>query len=105
MKTNSKQILTIFVAAAAGIWAYIFFAEPWGPGANGLWLRADHNHDGIITRDEMDLFGSQAPHRDGARLLMHFDAADSNHDKQVDQAEIDVYGVGLGSQDPANRNR
>ncbi len=105
MKRCTKLMLLSMLTVVVAIGGYIFFAEPWGPGPNGLWLCADHNHNGIVTRDEMALLGSQAPHRDAPRLMMHFDAADRNHDKQADQAEIDVYGVEIGSRDPYNQGR
>jgi len=69
-------------------------------GPNGPWGQADHNRDGRLTREEMRLFGTQMPHRDVDRLLMHFDAADRDKDGIITQPEIDAYGTRIGSQDP-----
>ncbi len=96
------RIAFVLVAAILGGSAYIYVAQPWGPGPNGPWSAADHNRDGIVYRDEMDKFGRSEPHRDVDRLLFHFDAADTNKDGQVNQAEIDVYGTEIGSRDPIN---
>ena len=89
-------------ALLLGIFGYIYFAQPWGPGPNGPWFAADHNRDGIVTREEMKLFGTQKAHRNSTRLMMHFDAADTNHDELVTQPEIDAYGTDIGSRDPYN---
>ena len=56
-----------------GLGLLVFIVQPWGPSS--AWAAADHNRDGILTRDEMSLFITQKPHRTD-RLLMHFDAAD-----------------------------
>ena len=93
---------TVIGSMILGIVGYIYIAQPWGPGPNGPWSAADHNRDGIVTRAEMTLFGTQKPHRNSARLLMHFDGADTNHDGIVTQAEIDAYGTEIGSRDPYN---
>ena len=105
MKLPIRQVVIVSLVILLGIWGYIYFAEPWGPGGNGLWTRADHNHDGVVTRDEMELFGNQAAHRNATRLMMHFDAADSDDDNRVTQAEIDVYGTEVGSRDPHERQQ
>ena len=74
------------------------------PGrAWSAWDAADHNVDGKLTREEMELFGKQQPHRDVGQLLRNFDAADTNHDGIVSQQEIDAYGTEIGSKDPKNR--
>ncbi len=74
------------------------------PGrAWSAWDAADHNVDGKLTREEMELFGKQQPHRDVEQLLRNFDAADTNHDGIVSQEEIDAYGTDIGSKDPKNR--
>jgi hypothetical protein len=74
------------------------------PGrAWSAWDAADHNVDGNLTRDEMELFGNQKPHRNVDRLLLQFDAADTNHDGTVTQSEIDIYGTDIGSKDRENR--
>ncbi len=96
------RLAFVLVAAVLAGAAYIFVAQPWGPGPNGPWSAADHDRDGIVYRDEMESFGRSAPHRDVNRLLFHFDAADTNKDGQVNQAEIDVYGTEIGSRDPIN---
>lgn len=96
------QISIVVLASIAGILGYIYVAQPWGPGPNGPWSAADHNGDGIVYRDEMERFGYQAPHRDHARLMMHFDAADKDHNGLVTQDEIDAYGTDIGSRDPIN---
>jgi hypothetical protein len=67
------------------------------------WDAADHNVDGNLTREEMELFGNQKPHRNVDRLLLQFDAADTNHDATVTQSEIDIYGTDIGSKDRENR--
>ena len=92
----------VVVAAVVAGAAFIFVAQPWGPGPNGPWSAADHDRDGIVYRSEMESFGRSKPHRDVNRLLFHFDAADTNKDGQVNQAEIDVYGKDIGSRDPIN---
>lgn len=97
-----KWALLVGVLLVLAIGAYIYFEQPWGPGPNGPWSAADHNHDGMVTRAEMDLFGKQKPHRNHPRLMMHFDSADTDHDGVVTQAEIDVYGIDIGSRDPYN---
>ena len=74
------------------------------PGrAWSAWDAADHNVDGNLTRDEMELFGKQKPHRNVEQLLKNFDAADTNHDATATQIEIDAYGTDIGSKDPENR--
>lgn len=92
----------ILALLCLGTACFIYFAQPWGPGPNGPWSAADHNRDGVVTREEMELFGTQKPHRNLSRLLMHFDRADVNHDRLVTQDEIDAYGKDIGSRDPAN---
>ena len=72
-------------------------SQPWPRGA---WDAADHNRDGLLTRDEMLKFGQQKSHRNGPRLMMHFDKADTNHDRIVDSAEVEHYGYQIGSKDP-----
>ena len=96
------RLAFVLVAAVLAGAAFIFVAQPWGPGPNGPWSAADHDSDGIVYRHEMESFGRSAPHRDVNRLLFHFDAADTNKDGQVNQAEIDVYGTEIGSRDPIN---
>ncbi len=103
---GSKRIVQISIvvfASIAGIMGYIYVAQPWGPGPNGPWSAADHNRDGTVYRDEMELFGKQAPHRNAARLMMHFDAADKDQNGLVTQDEIDAYGTDIGSRDPFDR--
>jgi hypothetical protein len=74
------------------------------PGrAWSAWDAADHDVDGKLTREEMERFGKQKPHRDVQQLLRNFDDADTNHDAIVTQEEIDVYGTNVGSMDPHNR--
>ena len=91
-------VLAVSVVTVA--WGYV--AAPW---PNGAWSAADHNRDGILTRQEMQLFGTQKVHRDGARLLMHFDLADINCDQRIEQSEIDAYGIEIGSRDPQLRGK
>ncbi len=64
---------------------------------------ADHNLDGKLTREEMEIFGKQKSHRNVEQLLRNFDTADTNHDGIVSQEEIDAYGTEIGSKDPENR--
>lgn len=88
-------LLTSLLTIASG---YAYWAtRPWPRGA---WDAADHNRDGKLTRDEMDRFGKQMPHRNGPRLMMHFDAADLNQDRIVDASEAEQYGTEIGSKDP-----
>lgn len=49
--------------------------RPWS-----AWDAADHDDDGKLTREEMERFGKQKPHRNVEALLNNFDAADSDHD-------------------------
>ena len=74
-----------------------FNLRPWPRGA---WDAADLNRDGTLTRHEMLEFGQSKPHRNWARLMMHFDAADQNRDQIVDDLEIERYGTNIGSKDP-----
>ena len=89
-----KAITSIVVVGFGGL---VFVVQPWGPSS--AWEAADHNRDGIITRDEMSLFVTQKPHRTD-RLLMHFDAADVDKDGVVTLAESGRYGNEIGSKDP-----
>lgn len=106
MSLNRTKVICCTLAALA----VSCTAAAWGgyalaPWPNGPWSAADHNQDGILTREEMELFGTQKPHRDGERLLMHFDSADTNGDKQIEQSEIDAYGIEIGSRDPQLREK
>ncbi len=100
--SRRARLAFILVGAVLAGAAFIFVAQPWGPGPNGPWSAADHDRDGIVYRNEMESFGRSKPHRDVNRLLFHFDAADTNKDGQVNQAEIDAYGKDIGSRDPIN---
>ncbi len=80
-----------------GFGLLVFVVQPWGPSS--AWAAADHNRDGILTRDEMSLFIIQKPHRTD-RLLMHFDAADVDKDGVVTLVESGNYGNEIGSKDP-----
>ena len=94
--------LTAFVFVAILISSNLYLSiQPWERGA---WDAADHNRDGILTRQEMEKFGNQRAHRNGKRLLMHFDAADVNRDQIVDDQEIEDYGYNIGSKDPMERS-
>ena len=53
--------------------------------------------------DEMERFGYQSPHRNTARLMMHFDAADKDHNGLVTQEEIDAYRIPIGNRAPPPR--
>ncbi len=94
-----------FIAIASivtiGFGILVFVLQPWGPSS--AWEAADHNRDGILTRDEMSLFVTQKPHRTD-RLLLHFDAADVDKDGVVTLLESGKYGNEIGSKDPSNRN-
>jgi hypothetical protein len=100
--TLLARLAIVLVAAVLAAAAFLFVPQFWGPGPNGPWSAADHDRDGIVYRNEMELFGRSKPHRDVNRLLFHFDAADTNKDGQVNQAEIDAYGTAIGSRDPIN---
>ena len=97
----SKPILLLLFLIAAAI---EFPLLP-GPRAwpRGAWDAADHDGDGVVTREEMRRFGTQKPHRDAPRLMRHFEAADTNRDGRVDAAEVEAYGTEIGSRDPAHR--
>ncbi|MCA9061671.1 MAG: hypothetical protein KDA96_01350 [Planctomycetaceae bacterium] len=99
MKKTSIGLLCILGVGLTGSVA----ATAMRPWPRGAWDAADHDRDGILTRDEMLKFGQQKPHRNGPRLMMHFDAADTNHDQIVDASEIDAYGCQIGSKDPNDR--
>ncbi len=97
-----------------GVCCYIYVAPPWYPlyranrtpgRAWSAWDAADHNVDGNLTREEMERFGKQEPHRNVEQLLRNFDAADTNHNGTVTQAEIDTYGTDIGSKDTQNRRK
>ncbi len=72
--------------------------RPWS-----AWDAADHDVDGKLTREEMERFGKQKPHRNVDALLDNFDGADSDHDGIVTQSEIDIYGTNIGSMDSKRR--
>ena len=70
-----------------GVSGYVYVAQPWYPlyranrtpgRAWSAWDAADHNVDGKLTREEMELFGKQKPHRDVEQLLGNFDTAEEN---------------------------
>ena len=84
-----------------GLGLLVFIVQPWGPSS--AWAAADHNRDGILTRDEMSLFITQKPHRTD-RLLMHFDAADVDKNGVVTLIESSLYGNEIGSKDSFLRN-
>lgn len=92
-------IVICFLILIGGVLAYLLMPGPraWPRGA---WDAADHNQDGVLTREEMVKFGKQAPHRNAPRLLWHFDSADTNSDQVVDAEEVAVYGTNIGSKDP-----
>ena len=107
-----KLALMIVGLLLLGVSLYVWFAlfryplyrANRTPGrAWSAWDAADHDVDGKLTREEMELFGKQKPHRDVEQLLRNFDAADTNHDGIVSQEEIDAYGTEIGSKDPKNR--
>ncbi len=107
-----KLPLMIVGLLLLGVSGYVYFAQPWYPlyranrtpgRAWSAWDAADHNVDGKLTREEMELFGKQQPHRDVEQLLRNFEAADTNHDGIVSQEEIDAYGTDIGSKDLKNR--
>ncbi|QDT59445.1 hypothetical protein SV7mr_19520 [Stieleria bergensis] len=106
-----KWQLTMVGVLLIGVCGYVYVSQAWyslyranrTPGrAWSAWDAADHNVDGKLTREEMDLFGRQQPHRNVEQLLRNFDAADTNQDETVTQAEIDDYGTDIGSKDPQN---
>lgn len=80
MKRNLAVLLAATGVAVAGIGAQAWSASRLPPGlpeAAALLLRYDANHDGVITRDEME-----------AGLKADFAAADENHDGCLDPAEV-----------------
>ena len=107
-----KWTLMIVGVLLVGVCGYVYVTQPWYPlyranrtpgRAWSAWDAADHNVDGKLTREEMELLGKQQPHRNVEQLLRNFDAADTNHDETVTQNEIDAYGPGIGSKAPENR--
>ena len=96
MKLRLLSVVLVVLAAAIA-WHFRPGPRAWPRGA---WDAADHDRDGVVTRDEMLKFGQQAPHRNGPRLMWHFDNADTNGDRIVDAAEVDAYGTQVGSKDP-----
>lgn len=73
-----KQIFAaVFAALMTGV-PYAAYAQeaPPPPGPGGMMMRADANHDGVVTREEMLA--------DVDRL---FARLDTNHDGKIDQAE------------------
>ena len=95
MKRRLLLSLLALVLLVGGI--VIHKHRPWPRAA---WDAADHNRDGVLTKAEMLTFSQQAPHRNGPRLMMHFDRADTNHDQVVDANEVDACGTAIGSRDP-----
>ncbi len=97
-----KTIGGMICGLVAGLIAVAVYTNLPGPKAwpRGAWDAADHNLNGVLTREEMELFATQEPHRNGPRLLWHFDNADTNHDGTADHAEIEAYGYATGSMDP-----
>jgi hypothetical protein len=94
-------VLLVGVCVYVALPQYPLYRANRTPGrAWSAWDAADHNIDGKLTREEMDLFGNQQPHRNVEQLLQNFDAADTNHDGTVTQTEIDAYGTDIGSKDP-----
>ncbi|MEP3480792.1 MAG: hypothetical protein ABJZ55_16200 [Fuerstiella sp.] len=93
---KSLLVLLFCIVASVAIVAYEAF-RPWPQGA---WDAADHDRNGLLTRNEMQTFGGQKSHRNTRRLMMHFDAADTNDDEIVDGTEIEAYGSAIGSKDP-----
>ena len=109
-----KLPLLIVGVLLLGVCGWLYFAPPWHPlyranrtpgRAWSAWDAADHNVDGKLTREEMERFGKQEPHRNVEQLLRNFDAADTNHNGVVTQEEIDAYGTDIGSKDPQNRRK
>jgi hypothetical protein len=111
-RTRRKWLLLLVGALFLGICGFVYFSvssyplnrpnrtpgRPWS-----AWDAADHDVDGKLTREEMEQFGKQKPHRNVDELLENFDAADADHDGIVTQAEIDIYGTNIGSMDSKNR--
>ena len=48
---------------------YAYVGQIFGDGPNGSWSKADLNGDGVVTREEMKLFGTMKPHRNTVGLL------------------------------------
>jgi hypothetical protein len=102
LSVNGLRWLIAITSIALVVWGGLaFVVQPWGPSS--AWEAADHNRDGILTRDEMSLFVTQKPHRTD-RLLMHFDAADVDKDGVVTLVESSKYGNEIGSKDPFLRD-
>jgi len=79
-----KQLFAaVFAALMTGV-PYAAYAQeappPPGPGGpGGMMMRADANHDGILTREEML-----------ADVDQRFSSMDTNHDGKIDAAERDA---------------
>ena len=67
-----------FATTAAGI-AVAQESAPPPPG--GMMARADANHDGVVTREEVV-----------AQATQRFDRLDVNHDGKLDQSELQLAG-------------
>ena len=63
--------------------------RPSKDGAHGPFGMADSNHDGIISREEIQSFSKEKPNAD--RLMQAYDMADANKDGQLTQAERDAH--------------
>jgi len=77
-----KWPLVILGVLIVGVCGYANVAQSWYPlhranrtpgRAWSAWDAADHNVDGILTREEMELVGKQMPHRNVEQLLKNFD--------------------------------
>lgn len=93
--------IAIFLIVLIGFGILVFVVQPLGPSS--AWEAADHNRDGLLTREEMSLFITQKPHRTD-RLLRHFDGADIDKNGVVTLEESGNYGNEIGSKDPFLRD-
>ena len=108
-----KRPLLIVAMLLLGVCGFVYVAQPQYPLNRpnrtpgrpwSAWDAADHDVDGKLTREEMERFGKQKPHRAIEQLLRNFDDADTDHNGVVTQEEIDAYGTNIGSMDPTNRH-
>jgi hypothetical protein len=87
---NKHLFAALTAALLAGAGACPAFAQdapppPPGGGPGGMLMRADANHDGIVTKDEML-----------ADVDARFARMDANHDGNIDQAEREAMMAGRG---------
>ncbi len=93
MKTTTKLILA---AATIALLASSAFAQtagnsltngPRSPGPHGPFSASDFDHDGQVTRAEIDQFIAMGPER-SVGMVAYFDQFDLNQDQVLDESEV-----------------